>query len=182
MGSHEKWFISDTHFFHTNILKFTDDNGERTRQFNSLDEMHDYMLKQWNSVVGVNDYVYHLGDVTFQYHKPFNELMSQLNGRKRLIIGNHDKIWNPALQRWFEKADLWKGFKEFDFTATHIPQRLEGLRDGNFNVHGHTHLRNLEDPHYINVCVEQIDYKPIHIEEISKLIQDATYKLSNSRH
>lgn len=177
--THEKWFISDTHFFHTNILKFTDGNGKCIRPFNSLNEMHEYMIKQWNSVVGKNDYVYHLGDVTFQYHKGFNELMSQLNGAKRLVVGNHDKIWNPNLMRWFEKADLWKGFKDFDFTASHIPLRLESLRDGNYNVHGHTHTNVLEDPHYINVCVEQVDYKPIHIEEIASKIKSATYKLSN---
>lgn len=69
---HDKWFISDTHFFHTNILKFTDKDKKRIRPFNSLDEMHEHMIKQWNYVVKDNDYVYHLGDVTFQYHKGFN--------------------------------------------------------------------------------------------------------------
>lgn len=168
---HEKYFISDTHFFHANILKFKNDGGKRLRQFNSLDEMHEYMVEKWNSVVKPQDYVYHLGDVTFQYHKGFNELMSRLNGQKRLIVGNHDKIWNPALQKWFVKADLWKGFHEHDFTASHMPLSLDSLRDGHFNVHGHTHANVKKDPHYINVCVEVRDYTPVHIDQIAKEIK-----------
>lgn len=168
---HEKWFISDTHFFHANILKFTGDDGKRTRPFDSLEEMHEYMVEKWNGVVKDGDYVYHLGDVTFQYHGAFNSLMSRLKGNKRLIIGNHDKIWNPALQMNFQKVDLWKGFKERDFTASHIPLRLESLRDGNFNVHGHIHQRASPTPNHINVSVEVRDYTPVHIDEITEEIK-----------
>jgi len=174
MSIHDKWFISDTHFFHANILKFTGDDGKRIRPFNSLDEMHEIMIQNWNSLVDDNDYVYHLGDVTFQYHGPFNNLMSRLKGKKRLIIGNHDKLMNPNLFRWFEKAELWKGFKEYNFTATHIPLRLESLRDGAFCVHGHIHQNIMEDPHYINVCVEQRNYTPVHIDEIGAEIKKVT--------
>lgn len=172
---HEKWFISDTHFLHNRILKFFRDDMqiEKLRDFSSCKEMDEYMIKQWNSVVGVNDYVYHLGDVTFQYNGLFNEIMSQLKGKKRLIVGNHDKIWNPNLMRWFDKAMLWRGFKEYDFTATHIPQRLENLRDGTFNVHGHTHARNLNDPHYINVSVEVRDYTPVHLDTLIEEIKNS---------
>lgn len=180
--AHEKWFISDTHFFHTNILKFTHKpEGEperRVRPFNSLDEMHEYMVERWNRNVKVQDYIYHLGDVTFQYHKPFNELMSRLNGHKRLIVGNHDKIKQPSLHQWFEKIELWKGFKQEDFTATHIPLRLESLRDGKFNVHGHTHQNSLTDKHYINVSVEVRDYTPVHIDTILQEIKIANTKFN----
>lgn len=170
---HDKWFISDTHFFHTNILKFVGDDGHRIRPFNSLDEMHEMMIERWNSCVKDNDYVYHLGDVTFQYHGAFNNLMHRLKGRKRLILGNHDKVWNPALIANFEKADTWKGFKEGNFTATHHPHRLDGLRDGAFNVHGHIHQNHMEDLHYINVCVEVRGYYPVHYDTILKEIKDA---------
>ncbi len=171
---HNKFFISDTHFFHSNILKFTGDDGNRIRPFNSLEEMHEYMIEKWNSVVNNGDYVYHLGDVTFRYDGAFNNLMSRLKGDKRLIVGNHDKIWNPALQINFEKVDLWKGFKEYNFTASHMPLRLEGLRDGKFNVHGHIHQRMMADPHYINVSVEVRDYTPVHIDQIEAEIKKAT--------
>lgn len=177
MSVHEKWFISDTHFFHTNMLKFTfeDEKGrtQRVRPFNSLEEMHEYMIEKWNSVVDYDDYVYHLGDVTFQYHRGFNELMSHLNGKKRLILGNHDKIKGTNLLDWFEKVELWKGFKEYNFTAVHIPLMLSSLRDGAYCVHGHTHRNSLNNPNYINVSVEVRDYTPVHIDAIGAEIKQA---------
>jgi calcineurin-like phosphoesterase family protein len=173
MAVHEKWFISDTHFFHANILKFTDDKGARIRPFQSLDEMHETIVRNWNTVIGHNDYVYHLGDVTFQYHKPFQELMYSLKGNKRLILGNHDKVLQPGLLKHFNKVMTWHGFKEEDFTATHFPHMLHALRDGDFNVHGHIHQNKMNDPHYINVCVETRDYKPVHMDTIREEIKIA---------
>lgn len=164
---HEKWFTGCSHFFHDNTWKlFKRDDGTPLRNFTCNSDMHEHMIDKWNKYIKPEDYVYHLGDVTFQYHAGFNELMSRLNGRKRLIIGNHDKIWNPALMRWFEKADLWKGFKESNFTATHIPMPLEHLRDGAFNVHAHLHQNLKSDPHYINVCMDARDYWPVHLDDI----------------
>lgn len=168
---HDKWFISDTHFFHENILKFTGDDGKVIRNFPDITEMHERMVERWNARVKDNDYVYHLGDVTFKYDRQFNELMSRLKGRKRLILGNHDKIKGTNLMDWFEKVELWHGFKEYNFTAVHIPLRLESLRDGAFCVHGHIHQNMMEDPHYINVCVEQHNYTPVHIDEIGEMIK-----------
>jgi calcineurin-like phosphoesterase family protein len=162
----EKWFISDTHFFHANILKFTGDDGKVIRPFNDITDMNEYIIRKWNNTVSSHDKVYHLGDVTFKYGKEFNELMSRLKGQKRLILGNHDKLKGTELMKWFEKVELWKGFKDGDFTATHIPLRLESLRDGNFNVHGHIHQNKMEDPHYINMCVEHWNYTPVNYDEI----------------
>lgn len=173
MALHDKWFTSDHHFFHANILKFVNDQGKRIRPFNSLEEMHELMIERWNGLVKPQDFVYHLGDVTFQYHGPFNNVMSRLNGQKRLVVGNHDKLKNPSLLKWFDKVMLWHGFKEQDFTASHMPLRLESLRDGHFNVHGHTHQNSLEDTHFINVCVEVRDYYPVHIDTLVKEIKEA---------
>lgn len=168
---HEKWFISDTHFFHANILKFTDDSGKRIRDgFQSLDEMHSTIIKNWNALVQDNDYVYHLGDVTFRYDGVFNNLMAQLKGKKRLIIGNHDKLWNPSLQKWFEKADIWKGFSDKEagiaFTASHFPLPQYCLRNGKHNAHGHIHQNKSKEPHQLNLSVEAIDFTPVHIDKV----------------
>ena len=162
---HEKFAISDTHFLHANVLKFM--NGDsKLRPFNSLEEMHEYMIQKWNSVVRPQDYVYHLGDVTFQYNDLFNNIMSRLNGHKRLIVGNHDKIKNPALHIWFDKILLWRGWREHNFTMSHMPLKKGHFRDGEFNVHGHVHAHSLAEPEYINVSVEVRDYTPVHFDEI----------------
>lgn len=59
------WLISDTHFNHANILKFTDSRtGLPVRPgFESVDHMNEHMIERWNSVVKPGDIVYHLGDV-----------------------------------------------------------------------------------------------------------------------
>lgn len=169
---HEKWFIADTHFSHANtFLKFKNSDGTPLRPFTSNYEMDETMVQRWNEVVKDNDYVYHLGDVTFRLDGYFNGLMSRLKGTKRLIVGNHDKIGNYNLMRWFEKCELWKGFKEYNFTCTHIPLMLSSLKDGKFCVHGHTHANKLEDSHYINVCVETRDYRPVHLDTILEEIK-----------
>src|SRR5437667_10657804 len=102
------FLISDTHFLHANILKFMNGEERLRKEFQSLEEMHETIIQNWNSVVRVQDHIWHLGDVTFQYNHLFSEIMSRLNGHKRLCIGNHDKLQNPNLMKWFEKVTLWR--------------------------------------------------------------------------
>lgn len=161
------WFISDTHFWHTNCWsKFKKEDGTPLRNFTSTVEMNEHMIEKWNGVVKPRDHIWHLGDVTMRYDGSFNNIMSRLNGHKRLTVGNHDKMQNPNLFRWFEKVEIWRGFKEYNFTASHFPLRLENLRDGDYCVHGHVHANTLDDERYINVSVEAIDYTPVHIDTI----------------
>ena len=80
----EKFFISDTHFFHNNVLKF--DN----RPFETIDIMHEEMKKRWNNKVSNADTVYICGDFTWRSIDEAMTFLNSLNGRKRLINGNHD--------------------------------------------------------------------------------------------
>lgn len=52
------YFISDLHIGHTNVLSF--DN----RPFKSIEEHDEALIKNWNSVVGMDDDVYLLGDIS----------------------------------------------------------------------------------------------------------------------
>lgn len=171
------WFISDTHFFHDNILQFLDREQKhfRGQYWQTADEMNAAMVENWNSVVKPQDKVYHLGDVGLGVKRQdeFTALMQSLHGHKRLILGNHDNIRQPAYQ-CFEKIDLWTGgkFKQHGFVCSHIPLRRDQMRDGEVNVHGHIHQNLIEDPRYINVCVEQTGYKPVHMDEILATIKD----------
>lgn len=173
MAQHEKWFISDTHFFHNNII------GYCQRPFNDVVDMNETMIRKWNNVVGKNDYVYHLGDVFIGGNdKARSELLYALNGKLRLIVGNHDEalLMSPLLHKRFDKAMYWKGFAEGNFTATHVPHNLDRLRDGVFNVHGHIHNALEADDHYINVCVEHRNYTPVHMDQILLEIKNANNK------
>lgn len=164
------WVVSDTHFSHTNIIKYCD------RPFKTAEEMDWYMVEKWNSVVKPEDKVYHLGDVYMTAKRDYiGNLLSKLNGHKRLILGNHDNGKDQVLQRYFEKVEMWRMFPEFGLLLTHVPVHKNALnksgRNGNpdfelTNIHGHIHQNKSPDGPYRCVCVEQIDYTPINIEEL----------------
>ncbi|SHH47541.1 metallophosphoesterase [Bradyrhizobium erythrophlei] len=169
------FFTSDSHYFHQNILRFTGQDGQRVRpEFNSVEEMNEAMVTRWNEVVHPGDKVYHLGDVAFgptANAVAIHALLRRLNGRKRLIVGNHDNLKSEALQNNFDKILLWQGFHDEGFTCSHIPLRLDSLRDGSFNVHGHIHERTMAERNYINVCVEQTNYTPVSMDWVKEQIR-----------
>ena len=160
----EIFIISDTHWGHENILKFKDDAGNLIRpEFNSIEEMDEYMVNQWNKTISASDIVYHLGDVFFNNgHKH----LSRLNGRKRLILGNHDNGKSEYIQKYFQKVLMWRMFPEFDCLLTHVPVHDSALFKVNKNLHGHVHQNSLNDSRYINCSVEVQNYTPKHIEEL----------------
>jgi len=162
----EKWFISDTHFCHENIIRYCG------RPFANAELMNTYMIKTWNERVAPSDKVYHLGDVACGYggNEKALSFLHALNGKKRLIVGNHDNLKSPTLHKVFDKIELWYGNKDWGFTCSHIPLPIAHLRDGDVCVHGHTH-NNWVEGRYINVCVENTMYAPYHIEEIFKEIK-----------
>ena len=50
------FFTSDTHFNHKAIISYC------SRPFESVEEMNDRLIDNWNQVVKPSDTVYHLGD------------------------------------------------------------------------------------------------------------------------
>lgn len=169
------WVISDTHFGHENILKFRDENDEliRGKLFESVEEMDEIMIQQWNKYVKPGDKVYHLGDVFFGPKDDFIKKWKRLNGQKRLILGNHDDAKFFARHELVAKINMWRMFPEHGLLLTHVPIHDTVLFEGRFkdfdkalNVHGHIHQNPSPTEKHKCVCVEHIDYTPIHIEDI----------------
>lgn len=167
------FFTSDHHFNHANILTFVDgDNSHIRPGFDSVDEMDEFMIEQWNSVVKDGDRVYHLGDVAMNA-KVLSNIIPKLKGSKRLCLGNHDEDI-LALKACFKKIRLWRIFKEEGFICSHIPLRLEQFRHKTaLNVHGHLHRNIIQDSRYFNVCVENHEYKPVHMDEVLERVKKA---------
>lgn len=159
--------ISDTHFNHTNILRFKDDkqNYFRGDNFASVEEMNETMVDNWNKTVKDQDIVYHLGDVYMTNGAGAYEILSRLKGRKRLLLGNHDNGRDQTLHRHFQKISLWRDFKDFGLLLTHVPVHPGNLR-GSRNVHGHIHQNASPDDRYVNVCVEWTNYTPVSLEDL----------------
>lgn len=159
------WLISDTHFSHKNFLTFTDSNGNKIRPFSTVEEMDEFMIDRWNSVVKPTDKIYHVGDVAFTNATGFDKVMSRLNGTKVLIKGNHDDWFKP--QKYLEYFKDIRAYHVLDkIVLAHVPIHPESLSRWKGQVHGHVHNNSLTDTRYFNVSVEAINYTPINFEVI----------------
>lgn len=171
--------ISDTHFGHEKCLTFKDKKGELIRpEFSCVEEMDETIIDNWNKTVKPEDKVYHLGDFSFGGKHNIKKYSERLNGHKRLILGNHDYEAKDYVNH-FEKVMSWRHLGKFDMPVylCHFPLRSEAYdyRDDRrgINIHGHLHEKQLNGnpPTHVNVCVEQIRYTPITIEEIISRIK-----------
>lgn len=162
-------------FGHENILKFKTADGNPLRVFDSVDHMNETMVENHNSVIkNDNDIVYHLGDVFFGEGW---KVLPRLRGRKRLILGNHDTAKSQYILNNFQKILMWRMFPEFNMLLSHVPVHPGSLEMKNLvNVHGHLHKNLVKngdqiDERYINVCVENINFTPIHLDELESRIK-----------
>ena len=163
--SKDYWFISDTHFQHENVLKFS------PSPFRTIEERDEKIIENWNSLVKRGDIVYHLGDVFFGSKDSFKTLWPRLTGSKRLIVGNHDDVKFLSSGNFFKKVQLWRVWNDRPLLFTHVPVHKDCIQErlldeGGVNVHGHTHLNGSPDGPYKSVCVELTDYKPVNLEEL----------------
>lgn len=124
--------------------------------------MDERLLDNWNSVVSSKDIVYHLGDVYFGR----TDVLEKLNGRKRLIMGNHDNGKDKRLQSIFQKITMWRMFPELDVVLTHVPIIIPERAKYNFNVHAHLHQNQSPTPWHISASVEQNNFTPVALEEL----------------
>lgn len=125
---------SDTHFFHTNIIRYAN------RPFISVEEMNIALIERWNSRVGKNDTVYFLGDFAFTKSDKIVEVFRQLNGKINMVPGNHDDNKN------FKRAALTLGP-----LINILPPIYELNYDGQFWVMCHYPIESWNRKHYGSV-------------------------------
>ena len=161
MAAKQLWLISDTHFNHANIIRYSD------RPFKDPAEMNEVMIEKWNAKVKPRDHIYHLGDVYMGDKANIGTVLARLHGHKRLILGNHDDLNDNVLHRYFDKIMMWRIFREEKLMLSHVPVHPASLKEKYDlrNIHGHIHEQQLPDERYRCICVEHTDYEPIPIEE-----------------
>ena len=166
--------------------KFKLPNGDPLRPFTSTEEMDEAMVERWNSVVGPNDTVYHLGDVVI--NRKSLQILNRLNGDKVLIRGNHDIFRDTEYNMYFRELRAYHVMN--GLILSHIPVHPESLGRFGTNIHGHLHANRVKkirgvnaktgellysdenDVRYHCVCVEQTpDYAPILFEDVIKRIE-----------
>ena len=170
------FLVSDTHFGHLGVCKFMGPDGvTKLRPWDRPEEMDEEMVKRWNETVRPNDKVYHLGDVVI--NRKALKTLSRLNGDKVLIKGNHDIFRLEEYTTYFRDIRAYHVMN--GCILSHIPVHESNLGRFGTNIHGHLHAhrvmkmdygREIVDPRYHCVCVEQTDFRPILLEDVFKRI------------
>lgn len=166
------YFTSDLHFNHKNIIKYE----KEARPFETIEEMNEVLIKNWNLVVHEHDTVYILGDM-FMGGKTdiIADIMSRLKGKKILIRGNHDtnnyvNAMTPYLEGIYDMYNL--KYNKKLLVMCHYPLReWHSKEHGAIHLYGHVHSnfhRNGEivEGNACHVGVDTNQLRPISIVEI----------------
>lgn len=154
------WFTSDSHFGHTNILKYCQ------RPFADIDEMDATIIDNWNQRVKPGDTIFHLGDFALCRPERALEILSLLNGEVHLIRGNHDRS-KTIRARFIEVVNHRRiTICGKSVILEHHPLPIwDGMKEGVWHFHGHSHGKSAKKPHRVDVGVDVWGFKPISAEE-----------------
>lgn len=157
------FFTADHHFGHGKII------GLCARPFTDVEEMNEAMISTWNQTVGRRDDVWHLGDFAFRGGADFKAgIFSRLNGRKRLVVGNHDDKATLSLPWSDPPVQLARVAAEgVRLVLCHYGLRVwPGLHRGAIHLYGHSHGRLPGSSLCLDVGVDSWNYRPVSVHEI----------------
>lgn len=178
-----RFFTSDTHFGHQGILKYEAD----IRKFDTTDDMDEYLIEAWNSVVGPEDVVIHLGDVAMGKIADSLPKIGRANGIKYLVPGNHDRVFSgnkPGMAERFdpEYRQVFRDIFSEQTTMTladgtlvklcHFPYQGDHTEedryadkrpfdDGQPLIHGHVHSLWRTNGRQFNVGIDVHNLAPV---------------------
>ena len=174
------WFTADTHFGHKNIIRYC------LRPFVDVEEMNRVLIENWNSVVGSDDLVFHLGDFSVGGAAEWTSLLNILNGEIFLILGNHDmNNVDQGIMRRFKRVcmQMLISIGKQRIYLNHYPFLCYGGAYRNtWQLFGHVHtnqqntgldsprLKQLFPTQY-DVGVDNNNYHPVSFDQLNEIIQ-----------
>ena len=187
------FFTADSHYGHKNILKYA------KRPFETVELMNEALIRNWNSVVGPDDTIWHLGDFAFGNVDAVRNILLRLNGKKNFILGNHDKVIRNDFLNVFENRNFLKSNKHFHniqeilvpdteqdtdqrIVMCHFPiESWNHAHHGSWHLHGHCHgsLPSAEDKARLDVGVDVHNYTPISYDQVKVIMSKKIFKPFN---
>lgn len=151
------YYISDLHLLHENVLRF--DN----RPFDSITQMQQTIVNNWNDKITNGDTVYILGDVSMRGKKEdLIALVATLKGRKVLVKGNHDDVSDYRYAQLFHEIVDYKEIHDsvdgqnYDLVLCHYPIfSWKKMRRGTILLYGHTH--DSAEDQYFQKCLAEMN-------------------------
>lgn len=153
------FFTADLHFGHARIMTFCN------RPFESVDQMDKTLISNWNEIVPHGSTVYIIGDFAMYDHAKY---IHQLNGKKILIEGNHDKM-SLEVKKLFTEVHpfLRRNFFGHDITLCHYAMKSwANSIHGSLHAYGHSHgrIKEYDDILSCDVGVDLWNYYPVPFE------------------
>lgn len=184
------YFTSDTHYSHKNLVKGSSrwDDVSRCRNFKSLKEHDDFIVNSINSVVGVEDTLYHLGDWSFGGIENIEIFRRRINCLDvHLILGNHDQHIDANPDAFMHIFSSISHYKEISVNGnkivlSHWPMKVwHKSHRGSWQLHGHCHDHLRPDEWWtrskpnerrrtMDVGMDTNDYKPWSLETLEKMM------------
>jgi len=171
------FFIGCPHFWHKKIIEYT------KRPFNSVEEMNETMINNWNSVVKHNDKVILHGDVIFNKGDiDPSVILNRLNGDILLSLGNHDDP--EKLVRSSRNIIITRDILDIQVNGQNIVCFHYPMKSWNKAFHGswhtychvHTEFQSPDDELSYNVSVEWNDYTPISFDKLQNIMNPKIIK------
>ena len=163
------WFIADSHFFHKKVIEYCN------RPFSNVEEMNNIIISNWNKVVKRDDRVFMLGDFALCGKDKIIDIGQKLNGRKILILGNHDGAsLSTYYNAGFEMVSKFPIIFQDFFILSHEPIEFLPLNTPFVNIFGHVHndMRfPTITPRGACVSVERWNYMPVEFNQLISLIK-----------
>ncbi len=173
------YFTSDLHFSHKNII-----NACR-RPFHSVENMEKLLIMNWNELVTPQDDIWILGDFSFAKKAKTAEIAGQLNGHKKLVMGNHDHESKSFYESIFEEVydfgkeikPLIDGQRQRIVLCHYAMKTWNGSHYGAWNLHGHSHGTLEDDGNSLqhDVGVDVNGYYPISLDRVAKIMANKTF-------
>jgi len=150
--------------------------------------MNESMIELWNSVVGRNDTVYHLGDFAWRNPQRTEEILKRLNGRKYLCLGSHDKDM-LRLAKYFE--EMRESFlinvsnSQQIFLNHYLHKIWPKSHYGSWHLFGHSHGRMgnyvSAEGKLLDVGVDSHFFYPWSLEEVIRVMEDRPLNFNDLR-
>ena len=177
------YFTADTHFGHTNIMKYT--NREFGMNVSSIEEHDEQLINMWNNIVKDGDLVFILGDLCLYGPKKAEKLLNQLNGDKVLIKGNHDTFVesNNFDKTLFKYIDDYMeiNYKGQKIMLMHYPINSfkHMCKEDHSYLHFFGHIHNSKQIIPMKSCNVGVDVNNYKLISISDAIEQAKTNIGN---
>jgi calcineurin-like phosphoesterase family protein len=163
------WFTSDEHYGHKKIIKYCD------RPFNTVEEMNQTIIAQFNSKVAKQDTTVHIGDTCWakSLEEAHSKYIRHLNGNHIFVKGSHDH-WLPSSAKY-----MWRKMIDGKFVVCcHYAMRTwERSFHYSWQFYGHWHKDKGNEGLQYNVCVDVNDFYPVSLEEIGQVLRPLEEKM-----